>query len=107
MFVIRFVIYFTISFTILSIPVGRNNIFFHLQKVSSPYTQKLFTFIKNQTDESLKSGKKFFSNSSPEKSDQISSKLSSTKKKDSELERELAQESYTNEEKELLRKLLK
>ena len=46
MFIIRFAIYFTISFTVLSVPIGKNNVFFHLQKLTNPYTQNIFTIIK-------------------------------------------------------------
>ncbi len=43
MFIIKFAIYFSLSFIILSFPVGNKPIFNHLNKVAQPYTTELFS----------------------------------------------------------------
>lgn len=107
MFIIKFFIYFSISFTILSFPIGNKSIFFHLNQVAKPYTQKVFKMIGSNVESGLQEGsvisKKLFSNSLPTE-DKIKSSLSSMSKK-IPIKKKMEGE-YTVEEKQMLNKVL-
>ncbi len=102
MFIIKFFLYFSISFFILAIPIGGNPIFYSLEEAARPITGKLFAFMKESSNEGIKKGtavtKKFFSNTIPPKKDIVKIKESGTKKPLGK---------YTEEEKEFLEKILK
>ncbi len=103
-FFIKFCLYFTMSFFILSVPLNNQTIFGYLHNISKPYTSKVFNVVFDTSKEVAKDTsswtKKLFTNSKP-RIDQISTKQSSTVKE------EILHESYTAEEKELLLKILK
>lgn len=103
-FLIKFCIYFTISFFILSVPLSNKTIFGHLHSLSNPYTSKVFNVVSHTSKEVAKDTttwtKKLFTNSKP-RFDNVSTKQASTVKE------EILHQSYTAEEKELLLKILK
>ncbi|MDC1173752.1 hypothetical protein OAT67_00020 [Bacteriovoracaceae bacterium] len=114
MFIIKFFIYFTLSFIILSFPVGNKPIFSHLNKVAKPYTTELFADLSEKAKDNLQAGKeigqKMFS-TNIKKQDHIKTQYSSTQKAESkkikrELKKEIHKDTYTPEEKELLQKII-
>ncbi|MBT7608580.1 MAG: hypothetical protein HN576_02415 [Bacteriovoracaceae bacterium] len=117
LFILKFIIYFSISFIILSIPLPKGTLFSMLHSQTNEYTSLLFISMSGQTKKVLKSGsyytKKIFSNSEPTLQDKVFSKFSSTKKKIyldqevSKVDADLDGEKFTNEEKEILNKILK
>ena len=102
MFIIKFFLYFSLSFFILAIPIGGNPLFYSLEETARPITGKLFTYVKKKSKEGLETGtevtKKFFSNTVPPKKDSVRVKESGTKKPLGK---------YTAEEKEFLQTILK
>lgn len=114
LFIFKSLVYFCLSFVILCIPIRKDPAFFHLYKLTAPYTEKLFKSVKDETLKSLKESKKIgkqaLLNINPKKhQDTISSTNSGTLKlnlKEKEKEKE-TMDSYTEEEKALLRKILK
>lgn len=107
-FLIRFSIYFTISFIILSIPINNSSLFEQIHQTTGPFTDDFVSMITNRverTKDDLKEvGKKAFSNTSPKHQDSVQSRLSSSTK-DEILEK--AQDDYTVEERESLLRVLK
>jgi hypothetical protein len=116
-FIIKFIIYFSISFVILSIPLPKGTLFSMLHSQTNEYTESIFSTLSGKAKEGIKEGsyytKKIFSNSEPTLQDKVFSKFSSTKKKNyldqevSKVEHELDGEKFTNEEREILNKILK
>lgn len=98
MFLIKFLLYFSLSFFILNIPISGNPLFYSLENVARPVTDKLFTFMKEKSKNSLDETKKLFTNTVPPKKDVVKVKNSSTKK---------PMEKYTSEEREFLQNILK
>lgn len=98
MFVIKFLIYFSLSFFILTIPMSGTPLFYSLEKAARPITHSLFSYVKKGSKEGLEKSKKLFSNTVPPKKDIIKTKKSSTKK---------PMGKYTEEEKEFLENILK
>ncbi len=98
MFVIKFMIYFSLSFFILTIPMSGNPLFYSLEKVARPITKNLFSYVREGSKEGIAKSKKFFSNTVPPKKDVVKTKSSSTKK---------PMGKYTEEEKEFLENILK
>lgn len=114
MFIIKFAIYFTISFIILSFPIGSKPIFSHLNKVAKPYTTELFANLTDKAKDNLEAGKeigkKMFS-TKINKQDLINTQFSSTQRNENkkikkELKKEIHKDNYTPEEKELLLKII-
>ena len=107
MFIIKFLFYFSLSFIILSFPIENKNVFFHLNKVAKPYTQKIFEMVGTKVETGIQKGsifsKKLFSNTLPAE-DKIKSTLSSMSKK-VPIKKKMEGE-YTNEEKSMLNKIL-
>ncbi len=104
---IKFSIYFAVSFIILSFPVNNKTIFGHLNGYSRPYTDKIFNTItinaENLFNKGSDASKKLFTNTKPKntKIDKVKMKRSSIRK-----DIEHAQEKYTIEEQEMIRKIL-
>ena len=102
MFVIKFLLYFSLSFFILNIPISGNPLFYSLEDVAKPITEKLFTFMKKSSKEGIQKGaevtKKLFTNPVPPNKDVVKVLKSSTKKPLGK---------YTAEEKEFLENILK
>lgn len=105
---IRYTIYFAISFTILSIPVNNRPLFGHLHKHTAPYTSRVFIQIADSVKRGIEKGKRIFINSDPghDHSDVIMATQSSTLDKNLE-EVQIPEGEYTDEEKEVLEKVLK
>ncbi len=116
MFIIKFFITFSFSYLILNIPILNKTVFDHLNYFTDEYTQQLYSHAGNLTKKSIylskKFSKKLFTNSNPEDDDNIVSKLG----RDSKTPKQYKvfnsktfnpHDSYTAEEEELLRKLIK
>jgi hypothetical protein len=110
-FIFKFALYFSISFVILSFPIGEKTVFEHVNKVAHPYTNDIYKSVKTNVNTGIekgtKIGKDLFSNTSPT-TDQIKTKYSSMKKKAKKIEAAIEKnhEAFTVEEKELLMKVL-
>ena len=101
MFILKFILYFIVSFAILSFPVSNKTIFAHLNSMAAPISRTIFRKIEIGIRRSSSWSKKIFTNSTPSKKDNIPM----GKKK--EVGKDLAKGSYTPEERELLEKILK
>ena len=116
-FMIKFTIYFSISFIILCIPIQNKTLFNLMHHHTKPYTTQIFSNVEQAASEQIKNGssftKKFFSNSDPgDHQDKVINKFSSTKKiaienVDELMKDDVQDEEYTVEERELLNKILK
>ncbi|GAB4010831.1 MAG: hypothetical protein Fur0010_04160 [Bdellovibrio sp.] len=106
MFLIRFPFYFAFSFLILSIPISGKPVFDHLTLSISPIVHSTVSKLKSWGQGALKDTKaitsKAINNIKPEQ-DEVKSSLSATK---SDKIEDSGQENYTQEEKELLLKIL-
>lgn len=105
MFLIKFLFYFSLSFLILNVPIGGDALFYKLENVARPVTEKVFSFMREQSKEGIDKGaamtKKLFSNTIPPKEtkkDVVKVKKSSTKKPLGK---------YTPEEQQFLENILK
>ncbi len=113
MFIIRFAIYFSISFLILSIPLKNGSLYDKIQSYAAPSTERLFDNTKAATSalfsQFKKYGSKLFTNILPErkKSDRVNSKRSAPKRELSHGPTLKPEDSYTQEETRLLEKILK
>lgn len=109
---IKFVIYFAISFIILSIPISEEKALFDLaNQVAKPYTTKLFIKIKSSISENISDAKKlpnkFFDNTSDKESknfDEVIEKKSALVK---EKVLNAPHDNYTREEREAILNILK
>lgn len=110
-FILKFMISFVVSFLILSIPMGKVTIFEGLSKVTSPYTQKVFSLISKNSKEIVgvtkEASGKFFDNTKPALVDQVMEQSSSVSRGLGEALEEDLVEDYTSEERALLEKILK
>ncbi len=126
-FFYKFLCYFVISYLILVIPIGKKNIFSHLNEVTDPITRSIAASTKKIINHNIQKGKNFgkqlFNNATPIfRSDSISTSQSGIKKGfdwDKETEDEKTQEhvittigetpseQYTQEELELINNLTK
>ena len=106
-FMFKFGLYFSISFVILSFPIGEKTVFEHVNKIAHPYTGNIYKSVKTSVKKGIDEGAKVFSNSTPD-IDQVKTKFSSMKKKVKKIEAaiESNHQSFTIEEKELLKKVL-
>lgn len=108
MFIIRFAFYFTLSFAILCIPIGGGQQFFDkLFSMVTPYARTVAKTTKQKITSTKRYSKKLYSNSEPAiEEDQVKSKMSGIKKKSIKKANKPAEETYTEEEQERLRKVL-
>ena len=107
MFLIRFAFYFTISFAILCIPIGSGrHLFDKFYTIVTPYADKAVTTTKHKISITKRYSKKLYSNSEPIEKDEVKVKLASIQKKPSEMKKHTDDDSYTDEERERLRKVL-
>lgn len=106
-FILKFSLYFTLSFFILSLPIQDGPLFDKIYNITSPVTQDIVSYVKKKigrtTTDLQEVGQKAFSNTKdiPKAQDQVSSELSSNVKKEIE-----KHDSYTVEERESLLKVL-
>lgn len=107
MFLIRFVFYFTLSFAILCIPIGNgNHLFDKLYAMVTPYADKAVVITKQKMSSTKRYSKKLYSNSEPIEKDEVKTKLAGNQKKIRELKKSTPDDSYTDEERERLRRVL-
>jgi hypothetical protein len=75
MIILRFVFYFSLSFSILCIPIGNQSLFSLLQNKTAPIAKSIYRTAANFGSKSLHAGKKYgtklFSSSSPEVIDSV------------------------------------
>jgi len=111
-FIFKFFLYFSISFIILSFPLGEKPLFEHVNKFAKPYTTNIYKSVKSNVTSGLNKGSQIghdlFLNTTP-KTDKVKTKYSALKKSNKKIEEEIDfhHETYTIEEKELLKKVLK
>ncbi|PIK14534.1 MAG: hypothetical protein CES88_09320 [Halobacteriovorax sp. JY17] len=111
-FMFKFCLYFSISFIILSFPLANKPIFEYMNQFTKPYTANIYKAVKSNFNSGIEQGsqmgKDLFSNTSA-KSDQVKTKYSSVKKSMKQIDDEIEKnhDSFTVEEKELLKKVLK
>ena len=83
---IKFSIYFTLSFFILSAPYNKEPLFNHLHELSSPFTTEIYKNIiamaKQLKNKTLESTSDLIEETIPKQVDKISSSLSSMTKKE-------------------------
>lgn len=110
MFLIRFVFYFTLSFAILCIPIGSGrHLFDKFYGLVTPYADKAIMTTKQKMSVTKRYSKKLYSNSEPIEKDEVKTKLAGVQKKSrvTKVNKEQpADDSYTDEERERLRKVL-
>ena len=118
MVALRFALYFCISFVILSIPVGDETLYERLHRAAKPTTDKIIdetkVFGSNMFQSMKELGSKLFTNIVPRKrqSDLVRSSQSAVSKTRKNKNQKLGpdttpEDSYTEEEKRLLEKILK
>jgi hypothetical protein len=106
MFIIRFAFYFTLSFAILCIPIGNGRqLFDKLFNLVTPYAEKAALTTKQKLSTTQRYSKKLYSNSEPLEKDEVKSKFAGIKKK-VVIQKNRPDDSYTDEERERLRKVL-
>ncbi len=101
MFILKFILYFIVSFAILSFPVSDKTLFAHLNQMTAPVSKTILRKIEIGIKRSSSWSKKIFTNSTPNKKD-----TAHTDEKQ-EVRKDVTKESYTPEERELLEKILK
>lgn len=107
---LKFFITFCVSFLLLSIPVQKKPLFYYLNDWARPITEEVFAGSKDVLLKGVKKSKNFsqklFNNTTPE-SDEISLSNSSIDKKEmlKSIEHDHG-EHYTNEERDMLKKIL-
>ena len=107
MFLIRFGFYFTLSFAILCIPIGNGlHLFDKFYTIITPYADKALTTTKQKMSITKRYSKKLYSNSEPFEKDEVKVKLAGVQKKPHEFKKHPSDDSYTDEERERLRKVL-
>ena len=108
MFIIRFVFYFTLSFAILCIPIGGgNHLFDKFYGMVSPYADKAVLTTKQKLSVTKRYSRKLYSNSEPFEKDEVKTKFAGLQKKTIQVKNQSADDSYTDEERERLRRVLK
>lgn len=106
---LKFMITFCVSFLLLSIPVQEKPLFYYLNRWAKPITDEVFTGSKDVLLKGVKKSKNFsqklFNNTVPQ--DEISLQNSSIDKKEvlKNIEHDHG-EHYTEEEKDMLKKIL-
>lgn len=107
---IKFCIAFCFSFLLLSLPLNKKPLFFYLDDWAKPFTSRVFKHTQIVFLESVEDGKTFgkkiFNNSLPE-SESTSQKGDTIQTKSSALEKDIQNDNYTDEEKDMLSKILK
>lgn len=116
-FMLKFAFYFSVSFIILSFPLTKGTLFNLIHSQTNEYTQKIFKSFSSEAKKGIKKGaqytKKIFSNSEPTIQDKVFSQFSSTDKKQyvekevQDVYKDYEGEKFTDEEKEILNKILK
>jgi hypothetical protein len=106
MFLIRFAFYFTLSFAILCIPIGGNrHLFDKFYSLVTPYADKAVMTTKQKLTVTKRYSRKLYSNSEPLEKDEIKTNLAGVQKKIQKVNKH-PDDSYTDEERERLKKVL-
>ena len=107
MFLIRFVFYFTLSFAILCIPIGSGrHLFDKFYGLVTPYADKAVNTTKQKMSITKRYTKKLYSNSEPIEKDEVKTKLAGIQKKSKLFKEHPTEDSYTDDERERLRRVL-
>lgn len=107
MFIIRFAIYFSISFAIMCIPLGNEqHLFDKLYQMVTPYADKAMNTTKKKFSSTKRYTKKFYSNSEPFEKDEVKTHYAAIKKTAAPAAQRSNDDTYTEEERERLRKAL-
>lgn len=107
MFLIKFSIYFLISYLILAFPIKTGTVFDHVNKYTAPLTSEVYKYIQVQLGNV---SDKIFKKSLPPHLDKLNSRLSGVvknKKTKPKRQESIPEDSYTVEEKQLLQKILR
>ena len=111
-FIGKLLIYFTMSFIVLSIPIADKKLYYHLDNSFSPFTSIAIKEGKRALISSKEIIIKTFTNSSSRRVDQVNNRFSAHKKNKSSLgiyksvDIKSNEESYTHEEEKLLEKVM-
>lgn len=106
MFLIRFIFYFTLSFAILCIPIGNGNqLFDKLYSMVTPYADKAVSTTRHKISVTKRYSKKLYSNSEPVEKDEVKTKQSALKRP-IVIKKSDPEDSYTDEERERLKRVL-
>ncbi len=106
MFLIRFCFYFTLSFGILCIPAGSGtHLFDKLYGLVTPYANKAINTTKQKFSTTKKYSRKLYSNSEPFEKDEVKTKYAAVKKHQTS-KGSSTDDTYTEDERERLRKVL-
>jgi arginine exporter protein ArgO len=104
MIILRFVFYFSLSFSILCIPIGDQSLFILLQKKTAPIAKSIYQTAANFGSKSLHAGKvygtKLFSSSTPVLTDSVKESSSANTEKISP-----PQDQYSDEERAMIKNL--
>lgn len=107
MFLVKFILYFAVSFFILTVPISQDQTMFSiLSQYTSPYTSKIYNqignFFKSAGSKTKNVGAKFLDNSV--KKDVIKETMSSPTR---ENPKDAPDDNYTDEERQMLEQLIK
>lgn len=113
-YIIKFGVYFIISFAILCIPIKDRTIFSYLYEFSAPYADKAYKMARPTVvqglDKAKKAGKQLLSNSTPPEEDQKRSTASLESSKgqlESEEKEQRPQDSHTKEDEDFIKEITK
>lgn len=120
-FIIKFTMYFSLSFAILCIPFGENKLIFDaLYAWATPHAKEVVSTTKQKLATTSRYSKKLFSNSTPTNNDEVSLTKSALQKNEADATSDdsdvgidldesatVEQTTYTAEEKEQILKALK
>ena len=106
-FILKMFLYFSISLTILSIPIKNHQLFYHINLFAEPFTQMAYNKAAIGLKMSKKELVKLFTNSSLKTVDKVKTQYSASKRKNHFVDVHTdIHEKYTHEEKQLLKKIL-
>ena len=103
MFLMKFSVYFTISYLILAFPINNDTIFDRMHEHTAPITTKVYDYLSLQLNKlSINEEIKVIKQKSTSYTDKLKSKFSGVSKKG---QLSTKQDSYTNNEKNLLQQI--
>lgn len=104
----KFIMTFTFSFLILSIPIKNDHLFTHIHEATRPFTAEFMNIVRRNTQQAVQEtseiGRRAFTNTRPVQeavNDKVNETRSSFKKQ------EIFHDDYTDEERDLLMRVLK
>jgi hypothetical protein len=103
MFLMKFSLYFTLSYLILAFPINNDTIFDRMHEHTAPITTKVYDYLSLQLNKlSMNDEIKVIKEKSTSYTDKLKSKFSGISKNE---KLSIQQDSYTNSEKNLLQKI--